>query len=372
MQEPPESDRGGTPAPPDGADRAIPSGRTAARRVAPGGRLARVALVLLVIVAALAAYGWVELRRDLRDLRGETAERLTAADSTLGQLRARTSDLDNALRDAQAKVALLEARLAESQSQQAALEALYRDLSPSRDELALTEVEQVLALASQQLTLAGNVQAALAALQLADSKLARLGRPQFTPLRRALAADMERLKAVPYVDVAGISLKLDQTLAGIDALPLARDERLPQPAKTPPAADEPRWRRLARDAWDELRSLVRIEVSDRPAAPLLTPQQDYFLRENVRLRVLAARLALLSRDERAFKADLIAAKEWLDRYFDTRVKNVQAVSAMLAQLAGTPMAADVPDLARSLEAVRALRAAGERGDAPASRPARAK
>jgi chromosome segregation ATPase len=86
-------------------------------------------------------------------------ERLGAADSTLGQLRARTSDLDNALRDAQAKVALLEARLAESQSQQAALEALYRELSPSRDELALTEVEQVLALASQQLTLAGNVQA---------------------------------------------------------------------------------------------------------------------------------------------------------------------------------------------------------------------
>src|SRR5207302_1575701 len=81
-------------------------------------------------------------------------------------------------RDAQAKIALLENRLAESQTQQAALDALYRELAPSRDEWALTEVEQVLLLASQQLQLAGNVSAALAALQLADAKLQRLNRPQ--------------------------------------------------------------------------------------------------------------------------------------------------------------------------------------------------
>jgi uroporphyrin-3 C-methyltransferase len=368
MQEPPESDRGGTPARPDGADRATPPGRPAARVVAPKAGLARLTLVLLIAFAAAAFYGWFELRRDLRDLRAETAERLTAADSAIGQLRVRASDVDNALRDAQAKVALLEARLAESQSQQAALEALYRELSPSRDELALTEVEQVLALASQQLTLAGNVQAALAALQLADSKLARLGRPQFTPLRRAISADVERLKAVPYVDVAGISFKLDQALATINELPLARDERLPQPAKAPPPADEPGWRRVAREAWGELRSLVRIEVSDRPAAPLLTPQESYFLRENLRLRLLAARLALLSRDERAFRTDLTTAKEWLDRYFDSRVKSVQTISATLAQLANTPMPTDMPDLARSLEAARTLRIAGER-EAPPSRAA---
>ena len=85
--------------------------------------------------------------------------------------RRATSTLAAELRDAQAKLALLETRLAESQTQQAALEALYRDLAPSRDEIALTEVEQVLLLASQQLALAGNVQSALAALQLADAKL---------------------------------------------------------------------------------------------------------------------------------------------------------------------------------------------------------
>jgi uncharacterized protein HemX len=228
----------------------------------------------------------------------------------------------------------------------------------------------VLALASQQLTLAGNVQAALAALQLADAKLAHLDRPQFTPLRRALARDIEALKAVPYVDVAGISVKLDQMLVAIDDLPLARDERLPRAARPAPPADEPRWRKFLRDAWIEVRSLVRIEVSDRPAAPLLTPQENYFLRENLRLRLLAARLALLSRDERAFKADLDAAREWLGRYFDTRARPVAATIETLGELGATPMATQMPDLARSLVAVRTLRAAVEHSEpapAPGSR-----
>ena len=124
-------------------------------------------------------------------------------------------------------------------------------------------------LASQQLSLGGNVQAALAGLQVADGKLARLDRPQLAPLRRALARDMDRLKAVPYVDVAGISIKLDQLIGAIDTLPLAKDERLPPPRTAADApADEPAWLRFLRDLWNDLRNVIRIEVSDRPAAPL--------------------------------------------------------------------------------------------------------
>ena len=373
MHAPPDPDRGTPAAPAPGGIHARSTPTTtpheAAARALP---LARLAIAGLVVLAAAAFYGWFELRRDTQAFRAEVAERLTAADAGIGQARARESELANALRDAQAKVALLEARMAESQSQQAALETLYRELAPSRDELALTEVEQILALASQQLTLAGNVQAALAAVQLADGKLARMERPQLVPLRRALARDMDALKAVPYVDVAGLSLKLDQALGTVDDLPLARDERLP-PAQPPRNREsESAWLRFARDAWADLRSVVRIEVSDRPAAPLLAPQENFFLRENLRLRLLAARLALLSRDERSFRTDLNAARDWLERYFDTRVKPVQGAVATIGQLAATPMAAEVPDLSRSLDAVRLLRASTERPapapPAPASRP----
>ena len=127
-------------------------------------------------------------------------------------------------------MAQLEARLAESQSQQLALEALYQELSRNRDEWQLAEIEQVLAIASQQLQLAGNVRAALLALQLAEARLAKSDRPQFLPVRRALARDIERLKALPVLDVAGMSARIDGLVAAVDSLPLAFDERSERPA----------------------------------------------------------------------------------------------------------------------------------------------
>ena len=351
----PDSDRNASGAPGGAATPSPPPVRGS------GGGAGQRALWLVVVLALLAGgYAWYEQRRVTQSLRSDIAQRLTAADSAAAQARARESDLGNEMRDAQAKLALLEARVAEFQSQQASLEALYRELAPSRDELALAEVEQILVLASQQLSLGGNVQAALAGLQVADGKLARLDRPQLAPLRRALARDMDRLKAVPYVDVAGISIKLDQLIGGIDALPLAKDERLPPPRTAASVVDDPPWVRFLRDLWNDLRSVIRVEVSDRPAAPLITPQQSFFLRENVRLRLLSARLALLSRDERAFRADLQAASGWLKQYFDLQSKPVQAALATLAQQSAVPMPGEMPDLAGSLDAVRTLKAVAER------------
>jgi uncharacterized protein HemX len=188
------------------------------------------------------------------------------------------------------------------------------------------------------------------------------------PLRRALTRDMDRLKAMPFVDVPGMSLKLDQAIAAVGTLPFAMDERLPPPQPATPAAEEPTWRRALREMWSEIRQLVRIEIADRPAAPLLAPSQQYFLRENLRLRLLAARIALLNRDDASFKADLNAAEAWLKLYFDTRTKAVQTMQATVKQLAATPMGGDMPDLGASLEALRVLRLAQER--APVRAPER--
>jgi uroporphyrin-3 C-methyltransferase len=330
----------------------------AAAATAPRASRRLVAAVALVLAAA-GVIGWLDARREINAVRSEVARRLGVADAAIASATSKQADFDNRLRDVEAKLTLVETRVGESQSQQAALETLYRDLAPSRDELALTEVEQVLALASQQVALGGNVQAALAALQLADAKLSRVDRPQLVPLRRSLARDIDELKSVPYVDVAGISAKLDQALSDIDGLPLAKDERLPPSAPEVQPSNEAAWLRFIRDVWADLKSLVRIEVSDRPAAPLVTPAQTYFLRENLRLRLLAARLALLARDQKSFRTDLTAANEWVKRYFDVRAQPVQALSATFTQLAATPMPATTPDLSRSLELARSLRMARE-------------
>jgi uroporphyrin-3 C-methyltransferase len=350
-------------------DVGVASPRTSARN-GHGGNGARTLWLVVVVAVIAGAYGWYDQWRTTAALRSDVAQRLAAVDAANALARARESDLSNQLRDAQAKLALLDTRVTEFQSQQASLEALYRELAPSRDELALSEVEQILVLASQQLSLGGNVQAALAGLQVADGKLARLDRPQLAPLRRALSRDMDRLKAVPYVDVAGISIKLDQLTGTIDALPLAKDERLPPPKADAPAPADTAWLRFVREVWSDLRNVIRIEVSDRPAAPLVTPQQSFFLHENLRLRLLSARLALLSRDERAFKADLQAAVGWLRQYFDLQSKSVQAALATLAQQQAVAMPGEIPDLAASLDAVRSLKAIADR--TPERAAARAK
>jgi uroporphyrin-3 C-methyltransferase len=316
-------------------------------------------LLAVLLAGALAAIA-ITLRNEQRDLKLEVGQRLAQAEVSAAEARTRNAELANELREAQAKVALLEARVSESQTQQASLEALYRELAPSRDEVAMNEVEQVLMLASQQLAIANNVQAALAALQLAEAKLGRVDRPQLVSLRRALARDIDKLKAVPFVDVAGMSLKLDQAIAAVATLPLARDERLPQAPAASPPADEAPWARALREAWNEVKSLVRVEVADRPAAPLVPPTQEYYLRENLRLRLMTARVALLSHDHAGFKTDVSAANAWIRQYFDTRSKTVQALAATLTQLAATPMPADVPDVAATLTAFRAVKATRER------------
>jgi len=317
------------------------------------------ALVLALLAAAVVAV-WLDGRNARRALRTEVAKRLGDVDATDQATRAALKDAQEGLREAQAKITLLESRLAESQNQQAALDALYRELAPSRDEWALTEIEQVLQLASQQLQLARNVPSALAALQLADSKLQRLDRPQFVPLRRALARDMDALKAVPYVDVPGLSLRLDQAIAAVDTLPLALEERLP-PSPTPaPPADEASWRRFLRAVWQDVRQLVRIENLDRPEPPLLAPPQQFFLRENLKLRLLSARFSLLFHDQQNFRADLGAADGWLRKYFDIRAPAVSSLQMLLKQMQTTDMASELPDVVRSLEAVRVLKLAREK------------
>ncbi len=374
------------PLPPSGPDPDVSAGAGALLEPPPGvartgdagaRRKPTISIWVLVGVGVLgvaaAAAVWMDGKRTQQALRLEVAQRLAgveAATQTTGKAQAQVM---TDLQDAQAKITLLEARLAESQAQQAALEALYRDLAPSRDEIAISEIEQVLLVASQQLQLAGNVPSALTALQLAETKLQRLDRPQFVPLRRALARDMDRLKAVPYVDVVGMSLKLDHALAAVDTLPLAMDERIapPAPEKAATPADEPPWRRFLRDVWTETKQLIRIEVADRPAAPLVPMAQQYFLRENLKLRLLTARIALLARQDASFQADLAAVDAWLKQYFDTRAKPVQAMQATMRQLAASPLPGETPDLARSLEALRLLRLGQDRapGRGPAAVPA---
>src|SRR5947209_5100387 len=188
-------------------------------------RTVLLALIAVVLATGVAGLSWLDARDRIGATQEELARRLREIESDAREARLVSRQAQEALRDSQGRIAALESRLAESQSQQLALEALYQDLSRNRDEWQLAEIEQVLAIASQQLQLAGNVRAALLALQLAEARLARADRPQFAPIRRALSRDIDRLKSLPAVDFPAMSMRIDAMVASIDSLPLAYEAR---------------------------------------------------------------------------------------------------------------------------------------------------
>ena len=330
-------------------------------RAAPAWRSSALALVLVLAVIAivLAAWQWYGTSA----LREDVAQRLAEADAQTRDSRSVAEQGREAMAGMREKLAALENRLAESQKQQAALEALYQELSRNREEWVYAEIEQSLVVASQQLQLAGNANAALRALQAADARLRRLDRPQLTALRKAINRDIERLKAAPQVDTVAISARLDGIVAQVGQLPLAMDSR-PRPeqsvAAAQPAEDDNLWTRFWRDAWGEMKQLIRVQQLEKPDAALLAPAQAYFLRENLKLRLLGARLALLARDATSYKADLKAARDWLSRYYDTSHRGVAQSIAALRSLHDAEIGIEPPEIGATLEAMRNLRAARER------------
>jgi uroporphyrin-3 C-methyltransferase len=340
-----------------------PGAAEAAAREKPSALRAAVPAIVVAVLAALAlAWQWHDHRREIGALRHEIAKRLSDTETQSKESRILAEQVRSAVADAQVKLGVLESRLAESQSQQIALEALYQELSRNRDEWAYAEIEQSLFIASQQLALAGNVKGALIAMQAADARLQRMDRPQLTALRKALNRDIERLKAAPHVDTVAISVRLDGLIGQVDKLPLSMEVRPGQEPEPAAGTDgEPgAWQRFWREAWGELKQLVRVQRIDQAEVPLLAPAQAYFLRENLKLRLTSARLALLARDSASYKADLKTAREWLARYYDTRNNHVAYAQGMLRNLHDAEVSIEPPEITATLEAMRALRSARER------------
>lgn len=326
-----------------------------------GSRRGGVAVLWLVVVALAAAlaYEWYDSRARIAGLRDDAAARVREASTDARDAAAAVKEMRESVRDLQARVSAAEARLAETRSREAALDAMYQELARGRDDWLLAETEQTVQIAAQQLQLARNVPAALAALQTVEARLARTDRPELASLRTAVAADIERLKSTPSIDVGGLTLRIDRLIEEVARLPLRSEER-PAAVRAPEIPQTARWwERWAAAGWAELKSLVRIERVDASDPRLLPPEHAYFLRENLKLRLLHARVALIQRNEPVFRSDVKQSLELLTGYFDAREKSVADAQAALAQLDEAALKVELPSLSESLGAVRRLRQARE-------------
>lgn len=316
-----------------------------------------------IAVAALAVLAWqsYDARQDVAALQQRLSENDKAVQASQLLARQRQESID-AL---QAKFAELEVRVFDAQGRSAALDAAYAEFSRVSDTRALDEVEQAVEIAAQQLQLGANVPAALKALHSADARLAQLDQARYVPLRKLIAADIERLKALPLADVTSVALQLESMIGRVDSLPLGFERKVQAPGKqVAPAASAPAAapaepgiaQRLLNDLWLEFASLIRIERLDRPAPALLAPEQAAYLRENLRLRLLSARIALLQRDGRLFAEDVQQARNWLQRYFDSEARVVANTLEELGLIAQARLTMNLPGLEATQLALRGLRA----------------
>jgi uroporphyrin-3 C-methyltransferase len=310
-----------------------------------------VAMLAAVLALAGAAWTWSDSRERIRDLKTELGRRLAESGEQVSETRLLARNADDAMRQVSEKVAHIETQLVTSQQQQLSLEALYKDLSQGRDQWTLAEIEQVLLTAAQQLQLAGNVKAAIIALESADTRLQRLNKPQFTALRRAIAADLGSLRAVPSIDEIGTSARIEAMLTHSANWPLASSQSSESVPMVRPAGASS----LTQELWSELKRLVQIRRVDGNEAVLLPPDQAFFLRENLRLRLLTARLDLLTEDQAGFQADLRAAQDMLTRFFNTRDAGVAAAIKEIQHLSNLQIATPLPGIDASLAALDAYK-----------------
>ncbi|MBB2484009.1 uroporphyrinogen-III C-methyltransferase [Mitsuaria sp. WAJ17] len=350
-------------------------------------------MALGVLSLGALAMAWQGHSR-VRQLEQELVRRQEQSQTQASDARGMASRAQEVAQETSAKLALLDARLAEVSLQRGQLEELIQSMSRSRDENVLGDIEASLRVALQQTSITGSAEPLVSALKQADERLQRYKQPRLEGVRRAVIRDLDRVKAVSVVDVATLGIKLDEVVRLADELPLlsvaervaqaegearsaARPESKaegrtdPKARKAAGAAARPtpapegweawwdlaqsRWQELSSQVWQETKSLVRVTRISHPEAALITPEQGYFLRENLKLRLLNARLALLSRQYDTAQSDLREALALLDRYIDMRSRKAQTAAELLRQVQGQARQVAVP---RPDDSLAALAAAG--------------
>jgi uroporphyrin-III C-methyltransferase len=352
---------------------AAPGPQPATPPLPPRSRAAQwlAALALLATVIAL-AIAWQTQQR-VKSLERELVLRQDASQRDAADARAVARTAHEVAQDAAAKSALLEARVADAAMQRSQVEELLSSVARSRDENVVADVEAAIRVALQQSALTGSADPLVLTLKQADERLARYNQPRLERVRRAIARDLERTRAQGAVDVATLATRLDEAHRLVDDLPLLAVGRAPAAAAPAAAASASSvagaapatwreqtgalWREATQRVGDELRSLVRVTRIDHPESVLATPEQQMFLRENLKLRLLNARLALFARQFEIVQTDLRSSQDVLERYFDRSSKRVQAVGETLRQVGAQSRQAVLPRPDETLSALAAAAAA---------------
>ena len=324
-----------------------------------GGHFA-LALATMLALAGLASSAllWQKLNHIQEQLARQSAD--TGAHATEARTVARQAE--ELARETAARLTVAETRVSEVALQRSQLEELIQSLSRSRDENLVVDIESGLRLAQQQTQLTGSLEPLVAALKSASQRIERAAQPRLGPVQRAIERDLDRIARASVTDTAGLLGRMDDLVRQVDDLPtlnaVAQSSAMRRAAGATAAAPAPAlpwWQAQLHKGWelvrDEARGLVRVSRIDQPEAVLLAPDQEFFLRENLKLKLLNARLGVLARQFDSARTDVAAATAALNKYFDPASRRTQNAATMLQQMQTHLKAAELPRLDETFAAL---------------------
>ncbi len=311
--------------------------------------------ILAILLGAIALVASVVLWQRVSSMQEPLARQMGDAALHAAEARASAKAAQDLARETAARLAVAEVKLAEVAVQRGQLDDLIRNLSRSRDDTLVVDLESALRLAQQQAQLTGSVEPLVAALRSADQRVTRAAQPALAPVQRALAHDISRITAATVTDTPGLLARIDELLRLADDLPLANavaavsatGSLKRQGSEAAPSW----WQRVLQVVGDEAGKLLRISRIEQPEAALLSPEQSFFVRENFKLRLLNARLGLLARQLESARADLAAASSALFRYFDPASRKTQAAAGLLQQVQSQMKSFELPRADETLAAL---------------------
>ena len=327
----------------------------------PLGKWVFAGVAVLALTGALVSV-WTVFK--LNGIQEILAKQTSDVSTQAVEARVSAKQAEELARDTAARLAVTDAKLSEVALQRAQLEDLMQSLSRSRDENLVVDIESAIRLAQQQSQLTGSVQPLLAALQSSQMRLTKVAQPRLAPLLRAIVRDIEQIKATPVTDTPTLLIKIDELVRAVDNLVLlnavgasAVSNASAKPATAPDTLSWARaismswWEKMLNDLWNNAQGLVRISRIDRPEASLLAPEQSYFVRENLKLRLLNVRLAVLARHFESAQADMNQVTRDLNKYFDVASGQGPLTLALAREVLAQSKNTEIPRIDATLAAL---------------------
>ncbi|EAM7071486.1 uroporphyrinogen-III C-methyltransferase [Salmonella enterica] len=306
--------------------------------------------IAIALAAGIGLYGWGKQQA--------TAQTETS-DALATQLTALQKAQESQKAELEGIIKKQTAQLDEANRQQA---ALAKQLDEVQQKVAtisgsdaktwlLAQADFLVKLAGRKLWSDQDVTTAAALLKSADASLADMNDPSLITARRAITDDIASLSSVAQIDYDGIILKLNQLSNQIDNLRLADNDTDGSPMDSDSSelsSSLSEWRVNLQKSWQNfMDSFITIRRRDDTAVPLLAPNQDVYLRENIRSRLLVAAQAVPRHQEETYRQALDNVSTWVRAYYDTDDAATKAFLEEVDKLSQQNITMDLPETLES-------------------------